>query len=273
LNDYQRPQTATKITETASKQPSASVATPTFRGRPIDSLRPADVLPLLRRIEAAGRHETAHRTRADVSRVMRHAVATGRAERDITVDLRGALAPVKAQHFAAITDPARIGDLMRAIDGYRGQPATEYALKLAPSCLAALVSCAPQNGASSTWMPPWRIPAPRTKMRCLHIVPLARQARDLLTGLMTHTRVAATYSRRCAIPIAQCPKTQRSDIFGRCVVRRPSCTAFLSAERLPPPVALHVHFKNPRVMHETINRRERHGGIAEHGKEPPNSNV
>jgi hypothetical protein len=58
-------------------------------------------------------------------------------------------------------------------------------------------------------------------------------------------------------------RRQRSDILGRCVVCRPSCTAFLSTERLPSSIALHVHFKDCRVMHETIHRRERHGGILE----------
>jgi integrase len=77
--------------------------------RPVRKVTPQDLLAALRRIEERGRHETAHRARADCSRILRYAVATGRAERDVTVDLRGALAPVKTTRafFAAIATPAR----------------------------------------------------------------------------------------------------------------------------------------------------------------------
>ncbi len=100
--------------------------------RPIRKVAAKDLLAALRLIEARGRHETAHRARADCSRILRYAVATGRAERDVTVDLRGALAPVKTTHFAALTDPVQVGALLRAIDGYQGQPVTGIALRLAP---------------------------------------------------------------------------------------------------------------------------------------------
>jgi hypothetical protein len=71
--------------------------------------------------------------RSHASRVWRYAVATGRAERDITTDLRGALAPVKTRNFAAIIEPARVGELLRAIHGYTGHGVvTALALKLAP---------------------------------------------------------------------------------------------------------------------------------------------
>lgn len=161
---------------------------PTLGGRPIASIRPADLLPALQKAVAAGRLETAHRTRSDVSRVLRHAIATGRAERDITVDIRGALAPVQVTHFAAITEPVRIGELMRAIDGYRGQPATEIALKLAP-----LLFVRPGELRTAEWSEfdlaaaEWRIPAPKTKMRRLHIVPLSKQALKLIESLKIHT--------------------------------------------------------------------------------------
>lgn len=153
---------------------------------PVDQIKAVDVLKLLRRIEARGRHETAHRARADCSRVFRHAVATGRAERDPTVDLKGALAPVKTTHFAAITEPGQVGALLRAIDGYRGQPSTEIALKLAP-----LVFVRPGELRAGEWseislegkFPEWRIPAARMKMREPHLVPLSRQAVALLREL------------------------------------------------------------------------------------------
>lgn len=153
---------------------------------PIRDIKAADVLLLLRRIEARGRHDTAHRARADCARIFRHAVATGRAERDPTSDLKGALAPVKTRHFAAITEPGQVGELLRALDGYRGQPSTEIALKLAP-----LLFVRPGELRAAEWAefslegahPEWRIPAARMKMREAHVVPLSRQALALLREL------------------------------------------------------------------------------------------
>ena len=113
----------------------------------------------LRRIEARGKHETAHRVRALAGRVLRFAVATGRAERDVAADLKDALAPVKSRNFASVTDPARVGQLLRAIDGYDGQPITALALKLAP-----LVFVRPGELRGAEWKEfdlegaEWRIP-------------------------------------------------------------------------------------------------------------------
>jgi hypothetical protein len=106
---------------------------PYLGGRPILAITVQELLGVLLRIEARGKNETAHRVRSLASRLWRYAVATGRAERDITTDLRGALAPVKARNFAAIVEPARVGELLRAIDGYQGHGVvTAFALKLAP---------------------------------------------------------------------------------------------------------------------------------------------
>jgi integrase len=105
---------------------------PTLAKRPISRIAAADLLVCLRKIEARGRLETARRTRSVFGRIARYAIATGRADRDVSADLRGAIAnPVEA-HYASITDPAKVGALLRAIDGFRGQPATMAALKLAP---------------------------------------------------------------------------------------------------------------------------------------------
>jgi integrase len=93
---------------------------PYIGSRPIAKLNAADVLKVLKRIEGRGIHETAHRTRQRCSQVFRYAVQTERAAHDVTADLRGALAPVVSEHHAAITDPVRIGELPRAIDGYTG---------------------------------------------------------------------------------------------------------------------------------------------------------
>ncbi|MDR2214633.1 MAG: integrase arm-type DNA-binding domain-containing protein [Nevskiaceae bacterium] len=154
--------------------------------QPIRKISAPDILTVLRRIEAKGKNETAHRIRANIGAVFRYAIATGRAERDPTTDLRGALAPVIVTNRAAITDPARIGQLLRAIDAYCGQPATEAALKLAP-----LVFVRPGELRAAEWRefdingkePTWRIPGARMKMDDEHIVPLSRQAVRILRAI------------------------------------------------------------------------------------------
>lgn len=156
---------------------------PAIGKRPIDRIAALDVLRLLRRIESRGAHHTAHRTKQRIGQVMRYAVATGRADRDVTADLRNALAPVRAKHHAAIVEPARIAQLLRAIDGYQGQLTTGYALKLAP-----LFFVRPAELRHAEWKeftldgpePIWRIPAEKMKMREAHLVPLADQAVALL---------------------------------------------------------------------------------------------
>jgi integrase len=155
---------------------------------PITSIAAPQLLAALRRIEERGNHETAHRVRAECGEVFRYAIATGRAERDPTGDLRGALAPVVVRNHAAITEPIKIGQLLRAIDGYQGQPATEYALKLLP-----LVFVRPGELRAAEWSEfdletaEWRIPGSRMKMREPHIVPLSRQAVALLRDLQPLT--------------------------------------------------------------------------------------
>jgi integrase len=152
--------------------------------RPINTIKPTDILSVCRRLESRGKLETAHRTRALAGRVLRYAVATGRLERDPTADLRGALAPVTVKHHAAITDPQQIGELLRAIDEYQGQPATGAALKLAP-----LVFVRPGELRAAEWSEfdldtaEWRIPGARMKMGELHIVPLSTQAVEVLRSL------------------------------------------------------------------------------------------
>jgi integrase len=132
----------------------------------------------------------AHRTRSTCSRVFRFGVATGRAERDVTADLRGALAPVVKRHLAAITEPSRIGELLGAIDGYVGQTTTHIALQLAP-----LVFVRPGELRAAEWgefslegsEPEWRIPGERMKMGDPHIVPLSSQALALIRELQQVT--------------------------------------------------------------------------------------
>jgi integrase len=99
--------------------------------RPIDEIKPPELLAALRQIENRGAVDTAHRALQNCGQKFRYAVATGRAERDCAADLRGALAPAKEGHFAAITEPKAIGSLLRAIDDYHGNVVTKCAMRLA----------------------------------------------------------------------------------------------------------------------------------------------
>ncbi len=162
---------------------------PYLGSRPVGAITAQELLAALRRIEARGRHETAHRVRALAGRVLRYAVATGRAQHDVAADLKDALAPVKSKNFASVTDPVRVGELMRAIDGYTGHPVTALALKLAP-----LVFVRPGELRAAEWsefdLPnaEWRIPGTRMKMGEPHVVPLARQALAILRELQPFAR-------------------------------------------------------------------------------------
>lgn len=165
------------------------------------------LLSLLRRVESKGRLETAHRTRADCGQVFRYAIATGRAERDPSVDLKGALPPVKSRHHASITDTKEIGPLLRAIDGYSGQFVTLCALRLAP-----YVFVRPVELRRAEWKEidldgrEWRIPPERMKVRVLHIVPLSAQAVTILRELQPltgHGRFVFPGIRSTARPMSE----------------------------------------------------------------------
>jgi integrase len=157
---------------------------PDIGSRPIGEIAAADVLRLLRRIEARGKHETAHRTRQRCSQIFRFAVASGRARGDVTVDLRGALAAVKTESLAAVVEPARIGELLRAIEGYQGHPAVTAALKLAPYVFVRPGQLrAAESSEIDVLNSVWRIPAERMKMKASHVVPLATQALTIIEDL------------------------------------------------------------------------------------------
>src|SRR5450756_197955 len=104
-------------------------AYPAIGERPVAEITAPEVLSVLRKVEARGRYETARRLRSTCGMVFRYAIATGRAERDPTVDLRGALTAPRVNHRAAIVDPAAIGALLRAIDGYDSLLVTKLALR------------------------------------------------------------------------------------------------------------------------------------------------
>lgn len=157
---------------------------PWLGARPIAEIKAPDLLSALRRIEDRGAIETAHRALQNCGQVFRYAIATGRAERDISADLRGALVPVSQTHLPAITDPKAIGGLMRALNGYSGFLVTKCALRLAP-----LVFVRPGELRNAEWSEidldnaEWNLPASRMKMREPHLVPLSRQAVEILREL------------------------------------------------------------------------------------------
>lgn len=155
--------------------------------RPIADIRPPELLTVLRRIEERA-VETAHRAKQNCSQVFRYAVATGRAERDFTVDLKGALMPWKPEHFPTITDPEQIGRLLRDIYGYRGCFEVKCILRIAPH-----VFLRPSELRLAEWREfdldaaRWEIPGERMKMKQPHVVPLSRQVLDILRELQPLT--------------------------------------------------------------------------------------
>jgi len=154
---------------------------PYIGSRPVTAMTPPELLEVFRRLEKRGRHETAHRAKQRVGQVIRYAIASGRAVRDPTSDLRGALAPVQVKNRPAITEPREVAQLLRAIHGYRGHYCVEAAFKVAP-----LLFVRPGELRAAEWSEfdlesaEWRIAAHRTKLRRPHLVPLSRQAVEIL---------------------------------------------------------------------------------------------
>lgn len=155
----------------------------------IASVEPPAILALLQPIEERGRRETAHRVKQICGQILRYAVVTGRATRDATADLRGALLPVQTVSHPAVTDPKAIGALMRAIAGLHGSLVVTTALEL---CARLFVR--PGELRSMAWADLdlaaklWRIPAEKMKMKQPHLVPLPTQAVALLTKLRSFGR-------------------------------------------------------------------------------------
>ncbi|UZF95350.1 tyrosine-type recombinase/integrase [Bosea sp. NBC_00550] len=160
------------------------LAKPVLGRRPITEISAAEILVVLRKIEARGHLETARRMRSIIGQVFRFAIATQRAKDDPTLALRGALmAPVVKSH-AAVTEAKAFGALLRAIDEYDGTPLTRHAL-----CLMALLFPRPGELRLAEWREfdteeaVWTIPAGRMKMRKPHAVPLPKQALSILEEL------------------------------------------------------------------------------------------
>ncbi len=161
-----------------------SFAYPIIGDRPINEITAPELLAALRTFEIRGRYESARRLRGTCGQVFRYAIATGRAERDISVDLRGALTTPRVTHRPAIVEPKAFGELLRALESYKGQPTVLTALRLAPH-----VFVRPGELRQAEWdefdfdAAIWMIPDFKTKMRRPHKVPLSRQSIAILDTL------------------------------------------------------------------------------------------
>jgi len=168
---------------------------PFLGDRPIEDVVPVEMLATIRRVEARGVTDTPHRVLMTASGVWQHAIATGRAQRDVTQDIKKALRPHIRKNLPAIIEPAPLAELLRASDAYRGGPVVRAALLLAP-----ILFQRPGNLRTMRWAELdmeaglWAIPSEdmkRTKAQKLngqaHMVPLPRQVLELLAGLQPLT--------------------------------------------------------------------------------------
>jgi integrase len=152
---------------------------PWIGARPIADIKAPELLAVARRVESRGAVETAHRALGNCGQVFRYAIATGRAERDPTPDLRGALPPAKSGHFAAVTEPKQAAELLRLFESYQGTLIVASALRIAP-----LVFVRPGELRRAEWAQidfdaaEWRYTV--TKTNTEHIVPLSTQALAIL---------------------------------------------------------------------------------------------
>ena len=159
---------------------------PWIGGKPVTTVTASQLLLVVRRVEERGALETAHRLLQNCGQVFRYAIAAGRAKHDPCGVLKGALPPVKGGHFAAVTDPKQVGPLLRILDDYEGSLVVRCALRLAP-----LVFVRPGELRRAECkdidleVGEWRFTI--TKTNTLHLVPLSRQAVEILRELYTLT--------------------------------------------------------------------------------------
>jgi integrase len=162
------------------------------------------LLSTLRRVEARGSLDTAHRIRHSCVQVFRYAIATGRCERNIAVDLQGALPPVRGGHHAAPTDPAALAIVLKAIDGYKGSFMVKCALQLAPMLFVRPGELRHMEWAELDFeAAQWDIPASKMKMRSAHLVPLPHQAITILQEVQPLTG-HGRYVFPCQRSVARC---------------------------------------------------------------------
>lgn len=185
-----------------------TLLSPSLGNLPVTDILPTDVLAALRKVEAKGTLESARRAMQLAGGIFRYAIATARLTTDPTRDLRGALTAPRSKHRAAILDPVKLGELLRAIDGYQGHVHTRIALALAPHLFVR-----PGELRQACWEEidfdeaVWTIPAEKTKMRKPHHVPLSRQALDLFRQSLALTSRATGFVfpsvRTTARPISE----------------------------------------------------------------------
>lgn len=157
-------------------------AFPYIGHRPMQEISAAEILTQLRRVENRGANETAHRILGYFRQVLRYAIITGRAERDVASDLKGALSPVTSKHFASVTEPDAVSDILRAYDGYKGSFIVKCALRLAP-----LVFVRPNELRKAQWSAIdleqgiWNLQV--SKVDKPLVVPLSKQAISVLSDV------------------------------------------------------------------------------------------
>lgn len=157
---------------------------PWLGARPVGEIEAPELLAVLRRIESRGALSSAHRSLAICGQIFRYALATGRAKRDPSADLKGALPPHRGKRLATIVDPVKIGQLMRDIGNYKGSFVVRCALNIAP-----MVFLRPIEISRAEWteinfeLAEWRIPEEKMKMGKTHIIPLPTQAVAILREL------------------------------------------------------------------------------------------
>ena len=187
---------------------------PWLGSKAISEITAPDVLKVLRRIDERGARYSAHRVRSEISRAFRYAIATGRAERDPCPDLKGAIQPAKETHFAAITEPPAVGELLRAIDGFKGTFVVKCALLLSP-----MLFTRPGELRKAEWASfdldksEWRYFINKTKTE--HLVPLSVQAVVILRELH-----ALTGDGRFVFPSARGNDRPMSDAAVNAALRR-----------------------------------------------------
>lgn len=161
---------------------------PSLGSTPINQITAPELLLALRKVEARGAVDMAHRVKQTAGQVFRYGIATGRCERDLAHDLKGALQPVNKKHFAAITDPKQVGRLLLAIDAYEGTPVVKTALQLSAILFQRPGEIRAMEWEEINWEEDrWELPASKMKMKQPHIVPLSKQAIALLTELQRST--------------------------------------------------------------------------------------
>jgi integrase len=186
LKLHEHEQSAT--TQRKAKQQLRDFISKQVGDRPIGEITSHEILRALKRIESTGSLETCRKVKELCGRIFRHAVATGRADRDPTQDLRGLLKAPVSTNRPAITDPRKVAELMRAIAGYEAQPSTMYALRLAPHVFLRPGELRAGRWAEIDWeAATWRVPGERMKMKRPHLVPLSKQAITILRGAQALT--------------------------------------------------------------------------------------